>query len=126
MTLIDLTRPARSGRRIDTLPVAIIGAGPIGLAAAANLIERGIPFELYEAGDTSPTASAGGATSACSRRGSIWWTPPRGACSRRPDGSIPPVTRCRRAPSWSTRTSRPLAALAPDRRAPAPASRCSP
>ncbi len=53
MTLIDLTRPARSGRRIDTLPVAIIGAGPIGLAAAANLIERGIPFELYEAGETA-------------------------------------------------------------------------
>ena len=51
MTLIDLTRPARTGRRIDTLPVAIIGAGPIGLAAAANLIERGIPFELYESGD---------------------------------------------------------------------------
>ena len=24
------------------LPVAIIGAGPIGLAAAANLIERGL------------------------------------------------------------------------------------
>ena len=51
MTLIDLTRPARTGRRIDALPVAIIGAGPIGLAAAANLIERGIPFELYESGD---------------------------------------------------------------------------
>ena len=51
MTLIDLTRPARPGRRIDALPVAIIGAGPIGLAAAANLIERGIPFELYESGD---------------------------------------------------------------------------
>jgi len=51
MTLIDLTRPARIGRRIDALPVAIIGAGPIGLAAAANLIERGVPFELYESGD---------------------------------------------------------------------------
>lgn len=34
------------------LPVAIIGAGPIGLAAAANLAERGIPFRLYEAGET--------------------------------------------------------------------------
>jgi cation diffusion facilitator CzcD-associated flavoprotein CzcO len=50
MTLIDLTRPTRADRRIDTLPVAIIGGGPIGLAAAANLAERGIPFELYEAG----------------------------------------------------------------------------
>jgi thioredoxin reductase len=51
MTLIDLTRPATRVARIDTLPVAIIGAGPIGLAAAANLVERGIPFEIFEAGD---------------------------------------------------------------------------
>ncbi len=33
-------------------PVAIIGAGPIGLAAAANLAERGVPFRVYEAGET--------------------------------------------------------------------------
>ncbi|MEC0255223.1 FAD-dependent oxidoreductase [Paenibacillus lautus] len=32
------------------LPVAIIGAGPIGLAAAAHLAERGQPFTLFEAG----------------------------------------------------------------------------
>jgi thioredoxin reductase len=35
---------------LDKLPVAIIGGGPVGLAAAANLIERAIPFRLYEAG----------------------------------------------------------------------------
>ena len=52
MTLIDLTpRPVRDDRR-DALPVAIIGAGPIGLAAAANLVERGIDFVIFEAGDT--------------------------------------------------------------------------
>ena len=35
-----------------TLPVAIIGAGPIGLAAAAHLVTRGeIPI-VFEAGDT--------------------------------------------------------------------------
>lgn len=34
------------------LPVAIIGAGPIGLAAAANCAERGISFRIYEAGAT--------------------------------------------------------------------------
>ncbi|HET6159826.1 MAG TPA: NAD(P)-binding domain-containing protein [Dongiaceae bacterium] len=34
------------------LPVAIIGAGPIGLAAAAHLVERGIPIRIYEAGET--------------------------------------------------------------------------
>lgn len=50
MTLIDLTRSPRADRAIDALPVAIIGAGPIGLAAAAHLVERGIPFDLYEAG----------------------------------------------------------------------------
>ena len=33
------------------LPVAIIGAGPVGLAAAAHLAERGIPFTVLEAGD---------------------------------------------------------------------------
>lgn len=32
------------------LPVAIIGAGPIGLAAAANLVERGEKFILLESG----------------------------------------------------------------------------
>ena len=32
------------------LPVAIIGAGPIGLAAAAHLVERGLPFVVLEAG----------------------------------------------------------------------------
>jgi len=32
------------------LPVAVIGAGPVGLAAAAHLITRGIPVRVYEAG----------------------------------------------------------------------------
>ena len=32
------------------LPVAIIGAGPVGLAAAAHLSERGEPFVILEAG----------------------------------------------------------------------------
>lgn len=34
-----------------SLPVAIVGAGPVGLAAAAHLARRGLPFRLYEAGD---------------------------------------------------------------------------
>lgn len=33
------------------LPIAVIGAGPIGLAAAAHLAERGLPFVVLEAGD---------------------------------------------------------------------------
>jgi thioredoxin reductase len=50
MTLIDLGAPVVRSSRLDGLPVAIIGAGPIGLAAAANLVERGIDFVIYEAG----------------------------------------------------------------------------
>lgn len=52
MTLIDLSAPMIRDSRLDGLPVAIIGAGPIGLAAAANLVERGIDFVIYEAGDS--------------------------------------------------------------------------
>lgn len=33
------------------LPVAIIGAGPVGMAAAAHLIKRKIPFLIFEAGN---------------------------------------------------------------------------
>ncbi len=33
------------------LPVAVIGAGPVGLAAAAHLRERGTPFVVLEASD---------------------------------------------------------------------------
>jgi thioredoxin reductase len=32
------------------LPVAVIGGGPVGLAAAAHLITRGLPVRLYESG----------------------------------------------------------------------------
>lgn len=32
------------------LPVAVLGGGPVGLAAAANLLERGIPVVVLEAG----------------------------------------------------------------------------
>jgi Pyridine nucleotide-disulphide oxidoreductase len=36
--------------RFDSLPVAVIGAGPVGLAAAAHLVARGLPVKVYEAG----------------------------------------------------------------------------
>ncbi|HSI66793.1 MAG TPA: NAD(P)-binding domain-containing protein [Planococcus sp. (in: firmicutes)] len=35
----------------ETLPVAIIGGGPVGLAAAAQLTQRGQAFQLFEAGE---------------------------------------------------------------------------
>jgi hypothetical protein len=39
-----------------TLPVAIIGAGPIGLGAAAHLLERGLEPVIFEAGTTAGAA----------------------------------------------------------------------
>ena len=35
----------------EELPVVVIGAGPVGLAAAAHLHQRGLPFLVLEAGD---------------------------------------------------------------------------
>lgn len=34
----------------ESLPVAVIGGGPVGLAAAAHLVSRGVPVKLYEGG----------------------------------------------------------------------------
>jgi N-acetylglutamate synthase-like GNAT family acetyltransferase len=46
---MSLTLQATS-RSNDALPVAVLGAGPVGLAAAAELLERNIPFVVLEAG----------------------------------------------------------------------------
>src|SRR6185369_2034355 len=35
---------------VESRPVAVLGAGPVGLAAIAKLIERGIPYVGFEAG----------------------------------------------------------------------------
>lgn len=48
--LMALTLAEAKAPRND-LPVAVIGAGPVGLAAVARLIERGIEPLLLEAGD---------------------------------------------------------------------------
>lgn len=37
---------------VDTLPVVVIGAGPVGLAAAAHLVTCGLPFQVLEATDS--------------------------------------------------------------------------
>ncbi|MGC5318708.1 NAD(P)-binding domain-containing protein [Micromonospora arida] len=41
---------------LNELPVLVIGAGPVGLAAAAHLHERDLPFLVLEAGDTPAAA----------------------------------------------------------------------
>ncbi|HZB50327.1 MAG TPA: NAD(P)-binding domain-containing protein [Mycobacteriales bacterium] len=41
------------------LPIVVVGAGPVGLAAAAHLAERGLPFVVLEAGDGPGSAVRG-------------------------------------------------------------------
>jgi threonine dehydrogenase-like Zn-dependent dehydrogenase len=43
---------------VDELPVAVIGAGPIGLAAAAHLLARGLEPLVLDAGDGRALAPA--------------------------------------------------------------------
>jgi thioredoxin reductase len=40
----------------ESLPTAIIGAGPIGLAAAAHLAELDVPFVIFERGERAASA----------------------------------------------------------------------
>ena len=40
---------------LEDLPVAVVGAGPVGLAAAVELIARGLKVKVYEAGPTVAT-----------------------------------------------------------------------
>lgn len=44
------TQPLGSRTPLDALPVAVIGAGPVGLAAAAHLLERGLDPVILESG----------------------------------------------------------------------------
>ncbi|MBM3715461.1 MAG: flavoprotein [Actinobacteria bacterium] len=49
MSTLTLTPRPRLTDRLATLPVVVIGAGPVGLAAAAHLADRGIDFIVVEA-----------------------------------------------------------------------------
>ena len=73
-------------------PVVIIGAGPIGLAAAANAAERGMDFVVLEAGPTRAPPWVSGRTYGCSRPGPSSSTPPRVDSWTRPARGPPPTT----------------------------------
>jgi flavin-dependent dehydrogenase len=51
------------------LPVAVIGAGPVGLAAAAHLLERNLEPLVLEAGDGPGYAVSQWGQSGCSPPG---------------------------------------------------------
>ncbi|MEV4096303.1 FAD-dependent oxidoreductase [Streptosporangium saharense] len=56
-TTVEL-EPSRQAVRPDDLPVVVIGAGPVGLAAAAHLTERGLDFVVLEAGERAGASIA--------------------------------------------------------------------
>ncbi|MEV0390798.1 FAD-dependent oxidoreductase [Nonomuraea sp. NPDC050643] len=50
--------PSAQAARPDELPIVVIGAGPVGLAAAAHLAERGLGFVVLEAGEQAGASVA--------------------------------------------------------------------
>lgn len=56
MSLTLSVPPRTDAPRLTGLPVAVIGAGPVGLAAAAHVLEHGIEVVVYEAGPVAAAA----------------------------------------------------------------------
>ena len=55
---------------MNTVPVVVVGAGPVGLAAAAQLRERGLTPLVFERGPRAPVRrSRSGITCGCSPAG---------------------------------------------------------
>jgi thioredoxin reductase len=47
-----ITRSVKMTTRFNALPIAVLGAGPVGMAAAAHLVQRGFVPVVLESGDT--------------------------------------------------------------------------
>ncbi len=56
-TAVEL-EPSRQATQPGDLPIVVIGAGPVGLAAAAHLAERGLDFVVLEAGEQAGASVA--------------------------------------------------------------------
>lgn len=76
---------------MNTLPVVVIGAGPVGLAAAAHLLERGLEPLVLEAGPVPPIVSASGVTSGSSPPGASSSMRQRLACLPLSGGLLVPA-----------------------------------
>ena len=102
------------------LPVAVIGAGPVGLAAAAHLVSRGIEPLIFEAGDAVGASVREWGHVRVFSPWELQHRPGRRRVARR-DRLVArrPATATRRATRSSTRYLEPLAAL------PAIAPRCA-
>ncbi|GAA4655979.1 NAD(P)-binding domain-containing protein [Streptomyces chumphonensis] len=91
------------------LPVVIVGAGPVGLAAAAHLIERGIEPLVFESG---PTAGAAVRQWGHVRLFSTWSevVDPIAEKLLAPTGwSVPDPKSCPTGSDWAEQYLRPLA-----------------
>ena len=82
--------------RHESLPVVIIGAGPVGLAAAAHALSRNLTPLVLEAGPSSARASGSGDMCGCSRRGNST------SIRRRQRSSRDRAGRCRTERSYPT------------------------
>ena len=80
--------------------VAIIGAGPVGLAAAAHALERGLSPVVLEAGDVSDTQRESGAMSVCSRLGNTTSIARRNGSLLVLDGIRPIRSTTQPVPNW--------------------------
>ena len=99
---------------MSDLPVVVIGAGPLGLAAAAHLLERGLEPLVLESGLGRRRRWPSGGTSGCSRRGPSWSTRRLRGCSE-PTGWTAPETGYPTGAEWIDGYLAPLAKALGDR-----------
>ncbi|MFG1230574.1 FAD-dependent oxidoreductase [Xanthobacter autotrophicus NCIMB 11399] len=93
-----MDRPSESPGATLSLPVAIIGAGPVGLAAAAHLLARGLTPLVFERGAGVGTSlKAWGHVRVFSPWAYNISTRPPAHCWRKPSGARLTPRPCRSA-----------------------------